>query len=82
MLGWVAALRARLGSQPRPALPAGRADGEKTAVILNTSDIGGYRLEQDVRYERNPDYIFRKIVDEMVLVPITRMWPTWTASIR
>lgn len=25
---------------------------------------------QDARYERNPDFIFRKIVDEMVLVPI------------
>jgi hypothetical protein len=23
-----------------------------------------------VRYERNPDYVFRQIVDEMVLVPI------------
>jgi hypothetical protein len=23
-----------------------------------------------VRYQRNPDYIFRKIVDELVLVPI------------
>jgi hypothetical protein len=25
-----------------------------------------------VRYERNPDFIFRKIVDEAVLVPIHR----------
>jgi hypothetical protein len=25
-----------------------------------------------VRYERNPDFIFRKIVDEAVLVPIRR----------
>lgn len=25
---------------------------------------------QDARYERNPEFIFRKIVDEMVLVPI------------
>jgi len=24
----------------------------------------------DVRYERNPDFIFRRIVDEAVLVPI------------
>ena len=24
----------------------------------------------EVRYQRNPDYIFRKIVDELVLVPI------------
>ena len=24
----------------------------------------------EVRYERNPDYIYRKIVDELVLVPI------------
>ena len=23
-----------------------------------------------VRYQRNPDYIFRKIVDELVLVPV------------
>ena len=29
------------------------------------------RLTQDeIRYERNPDYIFRRIVDELVLVPI------------
>jgi Coenzyme PQQ synthesis protein D (PqqD) len=28
-------------------------------------------LEQaEVRYERNPDFIFRRIVDELVLVPI------------
>ena len=26
--------------------------------------------QQDARYERNPDYIFRRIVDEFVLVPI------------
>ncbi len=26
--------------------------------------------QQEARYERNPDFIFRKIVDEMVLVPI------------
>jgi len=25
---------------------------------------------QDARYERNPEFIFRKIVDETVLVPI------------
>jgi hypothetical protein len=27
-------------------------------------------LIDEVRYERNPDYIFRKIVDELVLVPM------------
>jgi len=27
---------------------------------------------QDARYERNPDFIFRRIVDEAVLVPIHR----------
>lgn len=28
-------------------------------------------MEQlDVRYERNPDFIFRRIVDELVLVPV------------
>ena len=26
--------------------------------------------QEAARYERNPDYIFRKIVDEFVLVPI------------
>lgn len=26
--------------------------------------------QEDARYQRNPDFIFRKIVDEMVLVPI------------
>ena len=26
--------------------------------------------QDEVRYQRNPDYVFRKIVDEMVLVPI------------
>jgi len=26
--------------------------------------------QQEARYERNPDFIFRKIVDEAVLVPI------------
>lgn len=26
--------------------------------------------QETVRYRRNPDYIFRKIVDELVLVPI------------
>jgi hypothetical protein len=26
--------------------------------------------QEDTRYERNPDYIFRKIVDELILVPI------------
>jgi hypothetical protein len=26
--------------------------------------------QESVRYQRNPDYIFRKIVDELVLVPI------------
>ena len=26
--------------------------------------------QKETRYKRNPDYIFRRIVDEMVLVPI------------
>ena len=26
--------------------------------------------QEDVRYEKNPDYVFRKIVDELILVPI------------
>jgi hypothetical protein len=26
--------------------------------------------QAELRYERNPDYVFRKIVDELVLVPI------------
>lgn len=26
--------------------------------------------QEEARYERNPDYIYRKIVDELVLVPI------------
>lgn len=26
--------------------------------------------QEDVRYQRNPDFIFRKIVEELVLVPI------------
>lgn len=26
--------------------------------------------DEGVRYERNPDFIFRRIVDEMVLVPV------------
>lgn len=26
--------------------------------------------QMDARYERNPEFIFRKIVDELVLVPI------------
>ena len=26
--------------------------------------------QQAARYERNPDYIFRRIVDELVLVPV------------
>jgi len=26
--------------------------------------------QEDVRFERNPEFIFRRIVDEMVLVPI------------
>ena len=28
--------------------------------------------QAETRYERNPDYIFRKIVDELVLVPVHR----------
>lgn len=27
-------------------------------------------MQEEARYERNPDYIFRKVVDELVLVPI------------
>jgi hypothetical protein len=27
-------------------------------------------VEQEVHYERNPDYIFRKVVDEFILVPV------------
>jgi hypothetical protein len=27
-------------------------------------------LAQQARYERNPDFIFRRIVDELVLVPV------------
>jgi hypothetical protein len=35
---------------------------------VNAGECG---LEQaDIRYERNPDFVFRRIVDEMVLVPI------------
>lgn len=26
--------------------------------------------QAEIRYERNPDYVFRKIVNELVLVPI------------
>jgi hypothetical protein len=26
--------------------------------------------QEDARYERNPDYIYRRIVDELILVPI------------
>jgi hypothetical protein len=26
--------------------------------------------QEETRYQRNPDYIFRKIVDELVLVPV------------
>lgn len=29
-------------------------------------------MAEEVRYERNPDFIFRTIVDEAVLVPIHR----------
>ena len=32
--------------------------------------LGGYLIEQDACFARNPDYIFRKIVDEYILVPI------------
>lgn len=27
-------------------------------------------IEKDARFSRNPDYIFRKVVDEYILVPI------------
>jgi hypothetical protein len=26
--------------------------------------------QEEARFERNPDYIFRKVVDELILVPI------------
>lgn len=26
--------------------------------------------QEDVRYQRNPDFIFRRIVDDLVLVPV------------
>jgi hypothetical protein len=29
-------------------------------------------LQDEAHYARNPDYIFRKIVDELVLVPVHR----------
>lgn len=29
-------------------------------------------MAEEVRYERNPDFVFRTIVDEAVLVPIRR----------
>ena len=29
-------------------------------------------MEQEARYERNPDYVFRMVVGEAVLVPIRR----------
>lgn len=31
---------------------------------------GGYLTNQSARFSRNPDYIFRKVVDEYILVPI------------
>ena len=34
--------------------------------------IGGYLISKDARFSRNPDFIFRKIVDEYILVPIHR----------
>jgi hypothetical protein len=27
-------------------------------------------VDNEVRYERNPDFIFRKVVDEFILVPL------------
>jgi len=27
-------------------------------------------VQAEIRFEKNPDYVFRKIVDELVLVPI------------
>jgi len=32
--------------------------------------LGGYLINQSARFSRNPDYIFRKVVDEYILVPI------------
>jgi len=32
--------------------------------------LGGYLINKDARYSRNLDFIFRKIVDEYILVPI------------
>lgn len=34
--------------------------------------LGGYLISKDARFSRNPDFIFRKIVDEYILVPIHR----------
>lgn len=34
--------------------------------------LGGYLISKDARFYRNPDFIFRKIVDEYILVPINR----------
>lgn len=32
--------------------------------------LGGFLINKDARFSRNPDYIFRKIIDEYILVPI------------
>jgi hypothetical protein len=32
--------------------------------------LGSYLINKDARFTRNPDYIFRKVVEEFILVPI------------
>ena len=52
-------------------VPDDQSAGPKAARSVEISGIEEYALEQtDTQYERNPDYIFRRIVDELVLVPI------------
>jgi hypothetical protein len=34
--------------------------------------LGSYLISKDARFSRNPDFIFRKIVDEYILVPMHR----------
>jgi hypothetical protein len=38
--------------------------------MLKMAKPGGYLTKEETRYARNPDFIYRKIVDEAVLVPI------------
>jgi hypothetical protein len=39
-------------------------------VLPNTRCWGVFLAQEAVHYERNPNYIFRKVVDELILVPI------------